>query len=113
MRPKRVGHNRWLWWGWELAAVMLACSGVAQIHLIDFDYVTPSSLNRYTTAGLADVGTSKVQCVARVLRGIAPFVQVEPRIELWRGGAQVVAGNTNRQCGRLTVMCNNPCKSKV
>ncbi|SRR6266702_2740432 len=69
------------------AAVMLARSGVARLRLIDFDYVTLSSLNRHATAGLADVGTPKVQCVARALRGIAPFVQVEPRIELWRGGA--------------------------
>lgn len=68
------------------AAVMLARSGVARLRLIDFDYVTLSSLNRHATAGLADVGTPKVQCVARALRGIAPFVQVEPRIELWRGG---------------------------
>ena len=37
MRAKHVGHNRWLWWGWE---VILACSGVAQIRLIDFDYGT-------------------------------------------------------------------------
>ena len=69
------------------AAVMLARSGVARLRLIDFDYVTLSSLNRHATAGLADVGTPKVQCVARALRGIAPFVQVEPRIELWRSGA--------------------------
>lgn len=68
------------------AAVMLARSGVARLRLIDFDYVTLSSLNRHATAGLADVGTPKVQCVARALRGITPFVQVEPRIELWRGG---------------------------
>ena len=68
------------------AAVMLARSGVARLRLIDFDYVTLSSLNRHATAGLADVGTPKVQCVARALQGIAPFVQVEPRIELWRGG---------------------------
>ncbi|KAF8263085.1 hypothetical protein EI94DRAFT_1741809 [Lactarius quietus] len=69
------------------AAVMLARSGVARLRLIDFDYVTLSSLNRHATAGLADVGTPKVQCVARALHGIAPFVMVDPRIELWRGGA--------------------------
>ncbi|KAH9048922.1 ubiquitin-protein ligase molybdopterin-converting factor [Lactarius hengduanensis] len=68
------------------AAVMLARSGVARIRLIDFDYVTLSSLNRHATAGLADVGTPKVQCVARALQGIAPFVRVDPRVELWRGG---------------------------
>jgi len=69
------------------AAVMLARSGVAQLRLVDFDYVTLSSLNRHATAALADVGTPKVLCVARALRAIAPFVRVEPRVELWRGDA--------------------------
>jgi tRNA threonylcarbamoyladenosine dehydratase len=69
------------------AAVMLARSGVAHLRLIDFDYVTLSSLNRHATAALADVGTPKVQCVARAVHAIAPFVQVDPRVELWRGGA--------------------------
>jgi tRNA A37 threonylcarbamoyladenosine dehydratase len=68
-------------------AVMLARSGVAKLRLIDFDYVTLSSLNRHATAALADVGTPKVECIARALRGIAPFVQVDPRVELWRGDA--------------------------
>lgn len=77
------------------AAVMLARSGVAKLRLVDFDYVTLSSLNRHATAALADVGTPKVQCVARALRAIAPFVQVEPRVELWRGdadGAELLRG---------------------
>ncbi|KAH9037426.1 hypothetical protein EDB83DRAFT_2507702 [Lactarius deliciosus] len=76
------------------AAVMLARSGVARIRLIDFDYVTLSSLNRHATAGLADVGTPKVQCVARALQGIAPFVRVDSRVELWRGtdGADLLEG---------------------
>ncbi|KAH9971481.1 hypothetical protein BGW80DRAFT_1561501, partial [Lactifluus volemus] len=34
--------------------------------LIDFDYL---------------------RCVARALQAVAPFVQVDPRVELWRGGA--------------------------
>jgi len=68
-------------------AVMLARSGVAKLRLVDFDYVTLSSLNRHATAALADVGTPKVQCIARALRAIAPFVQVDPRVELWRGDA--------------------------
>ena len=76
-------------------AVMLARSGVAKLRLIDFDYVTLSSLNRHATAALADVGTPKVECIARALRAIAPFVQVEPRVELWRGdsdGAELLRG---------------------
>jgi hypothetical protein len=77
------------------AAVMLARSGVARLRLVDFDYVTLSSLNRHATAALADVGTPKVQCVARALRAIAPFVRVDPRVELWRGdtdGAELLRG---------------------
>ena len=77
------------------AAVMLARSGVAKLRLVDFDYVTLSSLNRHATAALADVGTPKVQCVAHALRAIAPFVQVDPRVELWRGdadGAELLRG---------------------
>ncbi|KAI0062474.1 hypothetical protein BV25DRAFT_1916005 [Artomyces pyxidatus] len=77
------------------AAVMLARSGVSSIRIIDFDYVTLSSLNRHATATLADVGTPKVLCVARALRGIARFVRVDPRIELWRageGGAALLEG---------------------
>jgi tRNA threonylcarbamoyladenosine dehydratase len=46
-----VGVGSW-------AVVMLARSGVAHLRLIDFDL---SSLNRHTTAALADVGTPKVQ----------------------------------------------------
>ncbi|KAI0268505.1 hypothetical protein BGY98DRAFT_1091490 [Russula aff. rugulosa BPL654] len=60
-------------------AVMLARSGVAKLRLIDFDYVTLSSLNRHATAALADVGTPKV----------------DPRVELWRGdadGAELLRG---------------------
>ncbi|KAI0029305.1 hypothetical protein K488DRAFT_88876 [Vararia minispora EC-137] len=68
------------------AAVMLARSGVSKIRLIDFDYVTLSSLNRHATAHLADVGTPKVLCVARTLQQIARFVEVDPRITLWRAG---------------------------
>lgn len=77
------------------AAVMLARSGVAKLRIVDFDYVTLSSLNRHATAALADVGTPKVLCVARALRAIAPFVHVDPRVELWRGdedGAELLKG---------------------
>ncbi|KIL66077.1 hypothetical protein M378DRAFT_124600 [Amanita muscaria Koide BX008] len=72
------------------AAVMLARSGVSKIRLVDFDYVTLSSLNRHATAGLSDVGTSKVICIEKALRQISKCVEVDSRIEIWRkedGGA--------------------------
>ncbi|KAI0701849.1 ubiquitin-protein ligase molybdopterin-converting factor [Cytidiella melzeri] len=66
------------------AAVMLARSGVEYIRLIDFDQVTLSSLNRHATAMQADVGTSKVNCIAKTLRNISRNIEVDCRVELWR-----------------------------
>jgi tRNA A37 threonylcarbamoyladenosine dehydratase len=58
--------------------------GISKIRLVDFDYVTLSSLNRHATAVLTDVGTPKVICVEKTLKHIAKWVQVDSRIELWR-----------------------------
>ena len=59
-------------------------SGVAKIRLVDFDYVTLSSLNRHAAAGLADVGTPKVRCLENALRKFSRWIEIDPRIELWR-----------------------------
>lgn len=59
-------------------------SGISNIRLVDFDYVTLSSLNRHATALLTDVGTPKVICVEKTLKQIAKWVEVDSRIELWR-----------------------------
>ncbi|KAI0259995.1 hypothetical protein BC834DRAFT_942561 [Gloeopeniophorella convolvens] len=69
------------------AAVQLARAGVRRLRLVDFDYVTLSSLNRHAAAARADVGTPKVACVARAVGGFAPFVEVEACVALWRGDA--------------------------
>ncbi|KAJ6545462.1 hypothetical protein B0H19DRAFT_1266895 [Mycena capillaripes] len=66
------------------AAVMLVRSGVSKIRLVDFDYVTLSSLNRHATATLPDVGTPKVKCIERTLKQIARWVEVDSRIDIWR-----------------------------
>jgi tRNA A37 threonylcarbamoyladenosine dehydratase len=58
--------------------------GVSKIRLIDFDYVTLSSLNRHATAGFQDVGTPKVKCIEKALKQISRWVEVDCRIELWR-----------------------------
>ncbi len=57
--------------------------GIKRIRLVDFDYVTLSSLNRHATAVLADVGTPKVTCVERTLKQISRWVEVDSRIEMW------------------------------
>ena len=58
--------------------------GVSNIRLVDFDYVTLSSLNRHATATLSDVGTPKVKCIEKTLKQIAKWVEVDSRIEIWR-----------------------------
>jgi len=57
---------------------------VSKIRLVDFDYVTLSSLNRHATAGIHDVGTPKVTCIERTLKEISRSVEVDSRIEIWR-----------------------------
>ncbi|KAK0205194.1 hypothetical protein DFS33DRAFT_1427916 [Desarmillaria ectypa] len=66
------------------AAVMLVRSGVSKIRLVDFDYVTLSSLNRHATATVSDVGMPKVKCIEKVLKQISRWVEVDSRIEIWR-----------------------------
>lgn len=61
----------------------LARSGVSKIRLIDFDQVTLSSLNRHAVATLADVGTPKVECVAKRIQAVVPWVQLECFNEVW------------------------------
>ncbi|KAG8844329.1 hypothetical protein FRB96_003088 [Tulasnella sp. 330] len=70
------------------AAVMLVRSGVSNIRLIDFDMVTLSSLNRHAVATLADVGTPKVLACKRFLERVAPWANIETRMELWQAGTQ-------------------------
>lgn len=58
--------------------------GLSNIRLVDFDYVTLSSLNRHATAVLADVGTPKVKCIERTLRQISRWVEIDSRVDIWR-----------------------------
>ncbi|KIP10798.1 hypothetical protein PHLGIDRAFT_125305 [Phlebiopsis gigantea 11061_1 CR5-6] len=66
------------------AAVMLVRSGITDIRLVDFDYVTLSSLNRHATAVLADVGTPKVTCIERTLKQISRWVRIDAQVDIWR-----------------------------
>ncbi|GAA6015712.1 hypothetical protein JCM10207_008771 [Rhodosporidiobolus poonsookiae] len=65
------------------AAVMLVRSGIRKIRIIDFDQVSLSSLNRHSTATLAQVGTPKVVSCAEYFASVAPWVEVDARIELF------------------------------
>ncbi len=58
------------------AALALARSGVGGLHLIDFDHVTPSSLNRFPFAGEAEIGRIKVEVMAEHLARFCPDTRV-------------------------------------
>lgn len=62
---------------------MLVRSGVGHVRVVDFDQVSLSSLNRHAVATLRDVGTPKVECLRQHMAEIAPWVDVEPRNQLW------------------------------
>lgn len=61
----------------------LVRSGFTKIRIIDFDQVTLSSLNRHAVATVKDVGVSKVECLRRHLKEIAPWCQIEAVNELF------------------------------
>ncbi|POY73230.1 hypothetical protein BMF94_3563 [Rhodotorula taiwanensis] len=65
------------------AAAMLVRSGIRRIRIIDFDQVSLSSLNRHSTATLAQVGTPKVTSCADYFAEVAPWVEVDARIALF------------------------------
>ncbi|KAF9131031.1 hypothetical protein BGW39_002342 [Mortierella sp. 14UC] len=77
------------------AASMLIRSGVGKIRIIDFDQVSLSSLNRHATAVQADVGTPKVTAMKKAFRSIAPWVEVDARVELFQEDCaeELLSGN--------------------
>ncbi|KAG0031279.1 hypothetical protein BGZ82_007047 [Podila clonocystis] len=77
------------------AASMLIRSGVGKVRIIDFDQVSLSSLNRHATAVQADVGTPKVIAMKRAFRQVAPWVQVDARVELFQedSAEELLSGN--------------------
>ena len=68
----------------EGGQLLTVCRGVSKIRLVDFDYVTLSSLNRHATATVSDVGMPKVKCMEKALKQIARWVDVDARVDIWR-----------------------------
>jgi molybdopterin/thiamine biosynthesis adenylyltransferase len=60
------------------AAMQLAAMGVGRIRLVDYDVVERSNLQRQHLYDVNSVGYPKVEIAARRLRGLNPYVQVEP-----------------------------------
>jgi len=68
---------------------------VGKIRLIDFDQVSLSSLNRHATAIQADVGTPKVLAMKKAFKSLAPWVEVDARVELFQkeSAEELLSGN--------------------
>lgn len=95
----------------RLSQYFASYRGIFKIRLVDFDYVTLSSLNRHATACLADVGTPKVKCIERALKQISPWIEIDAHVDIWRKeeggklleGADWVIGETfGRQLSTAT-----------
>jgi tRNA A37 threonylcarbamoyladenosine dehydratase len=56
---------------------MLARSGIGRLRLIDFDVVTPSSLNRHSIARVEDLGKPKAEVLKEYISSFNPFIDVE------------------------------------
>ncbi|KAF9112837.1 hypothetical protein BGX27_002716 [Mortierella sp. AM989] len=77
------------------AASMLIKSGVGKIRIIDYDQVTLAELNQHATASREDIGTPKAIAMKRYFRTIAPWVEVDARVECLQGDSaeRLLSGN--------------------
>ncbi len=69
------------------AAHLLVRGGVRRLRLVDFDYVSLSSLNRHATAVRADVGTPKAAALRAALLRVVPEASIEAHAELFCGAS--------------------------
>jgi bacteriocin biosynthesis cyclodehydratase domain-containing protein len=65
--------------GWS--ALNLACCGVGEMLLVDFDHVERSNLNRQVLYTEADIGRPKAVAAAERLEAFNSAMRVEPRIQ--------------------------------
>jgi molybdopterin/thiamine biosynthesis adenylyltransferase len=65
--------------GW--VALNLACIGVGEMLLLDFDRVEISNLNRQVLYGEADIGRFKAEAAAESLARFNSSIKLEPRVQ--------------------------------
>jgi bacteriocin biosynthesis cyclodehydratase domain-containing protein len=75
--------------GWS--ALTLACCGIGEMLLVDFDTIELSNLNRQILFGEADVGRSKVEMAAGRLETFNSAMHIETREERLDSEAAVAA----------------------
>lgn len=65
--------------GWS--ALNLACCGIGELLLVDFDRVELSNLNRQVLYSEADIGRFKAEAAAERLSGFDSAMKIEPRVQ--------------------------------
>jgi len=65
--------------GWS--ALNLACCGIGEMLLVDFDRVEPSNLNRQVLYGESDIGRLKVEAAAERLSSFNSAIRIEARAQ--------------------------------
>jgi bacteriocin biosynthesis cyclodehydratase domain-containing protein len=65
--------------GWS--ALNLACCGIGEMLILDFDRVELSNLNRQVLYSEADIGRFKAEAAAERLAGFNSAMKVEPRVQ--------------------------------
>jgi sulfur carrier protein ThiS adenylyltransferase len=71
-------------------AIALARMGIGRLILADFDIVEPSNLNRQHYA-IEHIGLAKTEAVAKILKGINPYITVTThQVRLDRGNIPVI-----------------------
>ena len=73
--------------GWS--ALNLACCGIGEMLLVDFDRVELNNLNRQVLYGEADIGRLKVEAAAERLSGFNSSMRIEARVLKLDGEAAV------------------------
>ncbi len=86
------------------AAVALARSGIGRLHLIDFDVISTSSLNRHPVAGPDDVGRPKTTVMLDFLAATCPDTAVsEARERATAGNLQTLLPADQRDAFRVVI----------
>ncbi len=97
-------------------AIQLASMGVGTLRLIDNDIVEMSNLQRQHLYGVDQVGLPKVEAAAQRLRGINPFIGIDPvpmmvtpfNAEELIDGSDVVIGSLDMMAPRYSL--NRACQ---
>jgi bacteriocin biosynthesis cyclodehydratase domain-containing protein len=90
--------------GWS--ALGLACCGVGELLLVDFDRVELTNLNRQVLYAEADIGEAKASAAAKRLRAFNSSMRVEDRVQ--RLDSEESVADAIQGCDLVVASCDWP-----